>query len=111
NIAYNFLYSMSLLMMIFEGNGCSEVDSDSQNTAAPQVETDALETYRVGSGASSDIYFKVVGNVPWKITSSDESVCVASPSSSAVSSLSEDVVVTVNANPATEQREATLTIS
>ncbi|WP_303012438.1 BACON domain-containing carbohydrate-binding protein [uncultured Bacteroides sp.] len=111
NIAYNFLYSMSLLMMIFAGNGCSEVDIDSQNTAAPQVETDALETYRVGSGASSDIYFKVVGNVPWKITSSDESVCVASPSSSAVSSLSEDVVVTVNANPATEQREATLTIS
>lgn len=104
--------SMFLLATLSIGTqGCQELKIDSQlsGNVAPNVVTDVLDKYSVSAFDVQPIVFSLNSNVPWEILS-DQEWCHVSPSLSGSSSLIEDITVSVDDNPKTEERKAILTI-
>lgn len=94
----------------------SEIDTQmtaEQAIAAIRLECSAESAYTVSAEKAQVITFKVFSTTPWKITGHEDqsSWLTLTPASSDVSSLSEDIQVSIALNEAYAGREATLTLS
>lgn len=93
---------------------CAEMVIDTQNSQEPKLETDADAVYRVDATSPEAVVFNIASNVPWRITvdcGDMKKWCSASPSLSAVSSLTEEITVEIDDNTSREERTATLTVT
>lgn len=104
----------SLSLGLFAAS-CQQFYVDTQMTpeqAVAKLECDALETYTIQGEKPQSVSFKVASSTPWTITGYEKSEWLkVSPVSSALSSLSEDIVISAVANPDYQDRSATLTLS
>ena len=95
---------------------CQQFEVDTQMTPEKaaemrRLESDALESYTIQGEKPQAVSFKVSSTTPWEITRSENAEWLTvSPASSALSSLSEDVVVTAKANDTYNDRSVTLTL-
>ena len=93
---------------------CQQFYVDTQMTAEQAVakmECDALDSYTIQGDKPQAVSFKVASTTPWKITGFENAQWIkVSPTSSSVSSLSEDIVITAVANDTYENREVTLSV-
>ena len=93
-------------------SGCYQTpEIDSQPEQEPKIVVDAKSEYSVASASSDPVIFSISANTPWYIENDAEDWCTPTPGASATSSLTEDITVTIDDNPATEPRTATLTIT
>ena len=94
---------------------CQQFYVDTQMTsdqAVAKLECDALETYTIQGEKPQSVSFKVASTTPWSITGYEKAEWLKiSPVSSALSSLSEDIVITAKENPNYADRSVTLTLS
>ena len=94
---------------------CQQFYVDTQMTsdqAVAKLECDALESYTIQGEKPQTVSFKVASTTPWSITGYEKAEWLkVSPVSSALSSLSEDIVITASANPNYQDRSVTLTLS
>lgn len=101
---------LSALLLAFSCT-LDEIDSqmtDEEAIASIRLECDALESYTIQAKPQA-VSFSVTSTTPWSVTCPDEWLTIT-PSSSDVSSLSEDIVVKATANEAFQDRTTTLTI-
>ena len=109
--------SAACLSFLLALAACQQFQIDTQMTpekeaASIRLESDALEAYTISASNPQAISFKVASTTPWTIARSDNAGwLVVSPTSSAVSSLSEDITVTAVENTTLEDRSVTLTLS
>ncbi len=95
---------------------CQQFYVDTQMTpekaaASLKLECDALDSYTIQGEKPQSVSFKVASTTPWKITGYENAQWLkVSPTSSSVSSLSEDIVITAVANDTYENREVTLKV-
>ena len=93
-------------------SGCYRTpEIDSQPEQAPKIVVDAKSEYKVSSTSSDPVIFSISANTPWFIENDAEDWCTPSPGTSATSSLTEDITVTIDDNTADKPRTATLTIT
>ena len=98
------------------GVSCQQFYVDTQMTpekaaASIKLECDALEAYTIQGEKPQAVSFKVASTTPWNITGWEKAEWLkVSPVSSALSSLSEDIVITAVANPEFKDRSVTLTL-
>ena len=93
-------------------SGCYQTpEIDSQPEQAPKIVVDAKSEYKVSSTSSDPVIFSISANTPWYIENDAEDWCTPSPGTSATSSLTEDITVTIDDNTADKPRTATLTIT
>ena len=91
--------SALLLSLLLAASSCVLDEIDSQPASEPRLECDALEAYTIQATKPQAVSFRVNATTPWTVTASPEVKWITiTPASSAVSSLSEDVRVTVAAN-------------
>jgi hypothetical protein len=96
---------------------CQQFYVDTQMTpekaaASIKLECDALDSYTIQGEKPQSVSFKVASTTPWSITGWENAEWLkVSPASSALSSLSEDIVITAKANPDYEDRSVTLVLS
>lgn len=94
---------------------CQQFYVDTQMTpdqAVAKLECDALESYTIQGEKPQSVSFKVASTTPWTITGYEKAEWLkVSPVSSALSSLSEDIVINAVANPNYQDRSVTLTLS
>ena len=96
---------------------CQQFYVDTQMTpekaaASIKLECDALDSYTIQGEKPQSVSFKVASTTPWSITGWESAEWLkVSPASSALSSLSEDIVITAKANPDYEDRSVTLVLS
>ena len=106
--------SLSVLLL---AAACQQFEIDTQMTpeqeyANLRLVCDAVDSYSFASTNADKVTFNVSANTPWTITrSSGAEWCTVTPSSSSVSSLISDVVVSVADNDSGEDRTATLTVT
>lgn len=107
-----FLKRLSGVVAAVLAVSCQQFDIDTQPGGEIKMESDALEAYTFAATNPQPATFSVSSTTPWKITGF-ESVewCDVTPASSSVSSLSEDVMITLSANQTLEDRAVTLTLS
>ena len=99
---------LSVLLLV---SSCVLDQIDSQPAAEPRLNCDALDSYTVQALKPQDISFSVSSNVPWSVTGFENADWITvSPASSAVSSLSEDILIKSVANPGFSDRSVSLTI-
>ena len=95
---------------------CQQFYVDTQMTpekaaASIKLECDALDSYTIQGEKPQSVSFKVASTTPWSITGWENAEWLkVSPVSSALSSLSEDIVISAVANPNYEDRSVTLTL-
>ncbi len=95
---------------------CQQFYVDTQMTpekaaASLRMECDALDSYTIQGEKPQSVSFKVASTTPWKITGFENAQWLkVSPTSSSVSSLSEDIVISAVANDTYENREVTLSV-
>ena len=105
--------SLSVLLL---AAACQQFEIDTQMTpeqeyANLRLVCDAVDSYSFAATNADKVTFNVSANTPWTITrSSGAEWCTVTPSSSSVSSLISDVVVSVADNDSGEDRSATLTV-
>ena len=105
--------SLSVLLLVA---ACQQFEIDTQMTpeqeyANLRLVCDAVDSYSFAATNADKVTFNVSANTPWTITrSSGAEWCTVTPSSSSVSSLISDVVVSVADNDSGEDRSATLTV-
>ena len=96
---------------------CQQFYVDTQMTpekaaASIKLECDALDSYIIQGEKPQSVSFKVASTTPWSITGWESAEWLkVSPTSSALSSLSEDIVITAKANPDFQDRSVTLTLA
>ena len=106
--------SLSVLLL---AAACQQFEIDTQMTpeqeyANLRLVCDAVDSYSFAATNADKVTFNVSANTPWTITrSSGAEWCTVTPSSSSVSSLISDVVVSVADNDSGEDRSATLTVT
>ena len=104
------------LSVLLTAAACQQFEIDTQMTpeqeyANLRLVCDAVDSYSFASTGADNVTFNVAANTPWTITrSSGAEWCTVTPSSSSVSSLIADVVVSVADNDSGEDRSATLTV-
>lgn len=108
-----YLFKTALcLSLLVAATSCVLDEIDSQPATQPRLECDALESYTIQANKPQAVSFRVNATTPWTVTASPEvSWITITPASSAVSSLSEDVRVTVAANTEFSDRSVTLTVA
>lgn len=95
---------------------CQQFYVDTQMTpekaaASLKLECDALDAYTIQGEKPQSVSFSIASTTPWNITGWEKAEWLkVSPASSALSSLSEDIVITASANPDYSDRSVTLTI-
>lgn len=103
------------LSLGFFALACQQFYVDTQMTAdqaVAKLECDALESYTIQGEKPQSVSFKVASTTPWSVSGWERAEWLrVSPVSSALSSLSEDIVITAQPNPNYEDRSATLTLS
>ncbi len=98
------------------GAACQQFYVDTQMTpekaaASVKLECDALESYTIQGEKPQSVSFQVASTTPWSITGWEKTEWLkVSPVSSALSSLSEDIVITAVANTGYDDRSVTLTL-
>ena len=104
------------LLSVLAAVSCQQFKIDTQMTpekaaASIKLVCDALDSYNVAATSPEAITFNVSSNTPWTIVrSSGADWITVTPSSSAVSSLVSDVVITCANNTSATDRSATLTV-
>ena len=104
------------LSVLLAAAACQQFEIDTQMTpeqeyANLRLVCDAVDSYSFAATNADKVTFNVSANTPWTITrSSGAEWCTVTPSSSSVSSLISDVVVSVADNDSGEDRSATLTV-
>lgn len=114
-----FIKTIASLWAVLLSFSCTLTKIDTQMTdeqaiAAIRLECSAEAGYTVQAEKTQVISFHVSSTTPWAITGQEQysSWLTVAPASSAVSSLSEDVRVSIlSANESQEDRVATLTLS
>lgn len=104
---------LSLLASLAVSCKLDEIDSqmtDEEAIAQIRLECDALEAYTILAGKPQAVSFSVSSTTPWTITGIPDWLTVT-PSSSAVSSLSEDVIVKATVNSDYSDRVAVLKVT
>ena len=105
------------LSVLLAAAACQQFEIDTQMTpeqeyANLRLVCDAVDSYSFAATNADKVTFNVSANTPWTITrSSGAEWCTVTPSSSSVSSLISDVVVSVADNDSGEDRSATLTVT
>ena len=95
---------------------CQQFYVDTQMTpekaaASLKMECDALDSYIIQGDKPQAVSFKVASTTPWKITGYESAQWLKiSPTSSSVSSLSEDIVISAVANDSYENRSVTIKV-
>ena len=93
-------------------SGCYQTpEIDSQPEQEPKIVVDAKSEYTVASTSSDPVIFSISSNTPWYIENDAEAWCTPTPGTSATSSLTEDITVTIDDNTSDQPRTATLTIT
>ena len=93
-------------------SGCYQTpEIDSQPEQEPKIVVDAKSEYTVSSTSSDPVIFSISSNTPWYIENDAEAWCTPTPGTSATSSLTEDITVTIDDNTSDQPRTATLTIT
>ena len=91
-----------------------EIDTqmtDEEAIASIRLECDALESYTIQAEKPQAVSFSVTSTTPWTVTcSGNPDWLTVSPSSSAESSLSEDIVIKAKANDGFVDRSTIVTI-
>lgn len=105
----NILMQLVAALCLFNLSACQEDSIDSQPEMAPNVETDAEESYVI-SPTTSSIEFNISSNTPWNIEC-DQTWCIVTPDKSSVSSLTTSVSIIMERNTGWKSRKAHLTIS
>ena len=111
-----FKYVASLSVMLLAVS-CALTEIDTQMTAeqaiaAIRLDCSAEQQYNIPADRAQVITFQVTSTTPWSISSPENPDWLTfSPVSSAVSSLKEDIRVSVTANPGFEDRIATLVVT
>ena len=104
------------LSVLLAAAACQQFEIDTQVTpeqeyANLRLVCDAVDNYTFASTNADNVTFNVSANTPWTVTrSSGADWCTVTPSSSSVSGLIADVVVSVADNNSGEDRSATLTV-
>lgn len=105
-----FKTALYLSVMLMAGS-CVLDQIDSQPAVAPSLKCDALESYTIQAAKPQDVSFRVSANTPWAITGFENANWVTvTPTSSAVSSLSEDIRIKTSVNTELSDRSVTLTV-
>ena len=95
---------------------CQQFYVDTQMTpekaaASLKLECDALDSYTIQGEKPQSVSFKVASTTPWTITGYENAQWLkVSPTSSSVSSLSEDIVISAVANDTYDNRSVTLKV-
>ena len=104
---------LSVLLLAYSCK-LEEIDTqmtDEEAIANIRLECDALEAYTIQAEKPQAVSFSVTSTTPWSITcSGNPDWLTVSPSSSAESSLAEDIIVKVAVNPGFEDRSTVLTV-
>ena len=106
NILMQFVFALSVFSIV----GCQEYEMDSQPEQPINMQVDAKEAYTMLATSPSNIAFGISSNTPWSI-SVDQQWCTVTPTSSAVSSLVSEVVISAESNETANERIATITIT
>lgn len=110
---FNIAACLSLLLL---ANSCKLDEIDSQMTdeeaiASIRLECDALEAYTIQAEKPQAVSFSVTSTTPWTVTcSGNPDWLTVTPSSSAESSLAEDIVIKAKANSTYSDRSTVVTI-
>ena len=107
---------LALVAVLAVASACQQFYVDTQMTpekaaASIRLVCDALDSYTVPATNPDNITFNISSNTPWTIVCSNGADWLTvSPSSSAMSSLISDVVVSARPNTEEFDRSATLTV-
>lgn len=107
-----FIKSLTVAVAAVFVASCQQYAIDTQPSGEPKLATDALSSYTFAAENPQPASFNVTATTPWTIAGF-ESVewCSVTPAASALSSLSEDVVISVAENTELVDRSVVLTLS
>lgn len=111
---FKYVASLSVVLLAVS---CALTEIDTQMTAeqaiaAIRLDCSAEQQYNIPADRAQVITFQVTSTTPWSINCPENPDWLSfSPASSAVSSLKEDIRVSVTANPGFEDRVATLVVT
>ena len=107
----SFLKGIAIAAAAVFFGSCQQLYIETQPEVETRMSTDARESYTFSGTNPQPATFSIGSTTPWEITGYESAEWLSvKPASSALSSLSADVTLTVVPNDTYEQRTATLTL-